>query len=106
MRFNLIILGLRTGDRASAHADLAATMRTAIALGTPAMLLAGLYAFGELLYALGEQDSARLVLTYAADHPRVSAGYRAEFLQRLAEWPATAPRPWPGLPLDELVARI
>lgn len=106
MRFNLVILAVRTGDRSTAHADLASAMRAAVGLGTPTMLLAGLYAFAEVLHALGEHDSARLVLTYAAGHPRASAGYRTEFLHRLSEWPQTPLPPWPGLSLDDLAARI
>jgi predicted ATPase len=106
MRFNLVILAVRMKDQATVHADLASAMRAAIELRTPMLVLAGLYAFGELLYALGEHDGARLVLTFAADHPRASAGYRAEFLRRLAEWPQSPLPPWPGLSIDELASRI
>ncbi|MFO1312659.1 MAG: tetratricopeptide repeat protein [Burkholderiales bacterium] len=105
-RFNLVILAVLCGDRATAHADLAANMRAALALRTPNVLLAGLYAFAEVLHASGEDASARLLLEFGATHPRASAGYRAEFRQRLAQWGSGAPRSWPGLSLEDLAARI
>ncbi|MFO1304879.1 MAG: tetratricopeptide repeat protein [Burkholderiales bacterium] len=105
-RFNLVILAVLCGERASAHGDLAANMRTAISLRAPNVLLAGVYAFAEVLHAMGEKEGACRLLEYGAAHPRASAGYRAEFRQRLAQWQDVPARPWPGLPLDELAARI
>ncbi len=105
-RFNLVILAVLCGDRATAHADLAANMRAALALRTPNVLLAGLYALAEILHASGEDASARLLLEFGATHPRASAGYRAEFRQRLAQWGSGAARAWPGLSLEDLAARI
>lgn len=105
-RFNLVILGVLLGEGESAHADIAANMRTAISLRTPNVLLAGLYAFAEVVHAMGEHGSARLLLEFGAEHPRASAGYRAEFRQRLAQWGPGPPRRWPGLSLEDLAARI
>jgi predicted ATPase/DNA-binding SARP family transcriptional activator len=105
-RFNLVVLAVLSGERATAHADLASNMRTAIALRAPNVLLAGLYAFAEILHANGDHDVARLLLDFGMAHPRASAGYRAEFRQRLAQWPPTPARSWPGMSLEELAARI
>jgi tetratricopeptide (TPR) repeat protein len=105
-RFNLVVLAVLSGERATAHADLASNMRTAVALRTPNVLLAGLFTFAEILHANGDHDVARLLLDFCMANPRASAGYRAEFRQRLAQWPAMPERSWPGMSLEEVAARI
>jgi tetratricopeptide (TPR) repeat protein len=105
-RFNVVILAVLCGERETMHADLAANMRTAISLRTPNVLLAGLSAVAEILHASGDTGTARMLLEFGAAHPRASAGYRAEFQQRLAQWPAAPTREWPGLSLEDLAARI
>jgi predicted ATPase/DNA-binding SARP family transcriptional activator len=105
-RFNLIVLAVLSGEPATVHADLASNMRTAIALRTPNVLLAGMYAFAEILHAGGDHHGARVLLEFGAAHPRASAGYRAEFRQRLAQWPSLPTRAWPGMSLEELAERI
>jgi tetratricopeptide (TPR) repeat protein len=99
-------LAVLSGEPATVHADLASNMRTAIALRTPNVLLAGMYAFAEILHAGGDHHGARVLLEFGAAHPRASAGYRAEFRQRLAQWPSLPTRAWPGMSLEELAERI
>ena len=73
---------------------------------TPSVLLAGLYAFAEILHASGDDPCARMLLEFGAAHPRASAGYRAEFRQRLAQCPPAPSRSWPGMSLEEVAARL
>ena len=108
LKVHLVLLDLQRGDFTAARADLGSSLGIAIALGQPNLLLEGVSYFAEILAAQGEMECARLVLSFAAEHPSMSVHGRNDKRARLAQWPcaACATPVWPGLELDELVNRI
>jgi predicted ATPase/DNA-binding SARP family transcriptional activator len=108
MKLQFVRLALRRGDWAAARSDLAASLGIAISVARPALQLAGVSCFAELLDAQGEADCARRIFAFAAEHALTSAAESAEIRARLASMPPPAApgAPWPGLALDELAHRI
>jgi predicted ATPase/DNA-binding SARP family transcriptional activator/Tfp pilus assembly protein PilF len=108
LKLQFVRLALRRGDLAAARSELGASLEIAIAIGRPALLLSGVTCFAEILQAQGESDCARLILTFAADHPSSGAPERDEIRVQLARWrPAVSEElVWPGLELGELIHRI
>ena len=108
MKLHFLRLALRHGDVAAARADLEASLRIAIGIGRPSLLLEAVSCFAEILAAQGEPECARLVLGFVAEHPLLNVPERRQARARMAEWTAGAPPElkWPGIELDELVHRI
>ncbi|HEU0204687.1 MAG TPA: tetratricopeptide repeat protein, partial [Burkholderiaceae bacterium] len=108
LQLQLTGLAVRRGDLAAARSHLAAALHAATAIGRPALQLAGVACFAELLAAQGEAECARRVLAFAADQPSASPQQREELRARLAEHrQPVEPQPaWPGLQLDDLVNRL
>jgi tetratricopeptide (TPR) repeat protein len=108
LRLQLMRLALRRDDFAGARAELAAALTLAIEVARPALLLAGVICFAELLLAQGENHAARRVMTFAQDHPAIGAPERDEIQARLARLPSPPPAEpdWPAMGLEELVQRV
>lgn len=101
-------LALRRGDYPAARSEIAESLSIALAIGRSSFVLLGVSCFAEVLAAQGESECARVVLTFAKDHPSTGAPLRDEIRTQLAQWRETASSelPWPGLELDELAHRI
>ena len=108
LKLHLAELDLQRGDLPTARSDLGSALGIAIALGGPDPLLEGVLCFAEILAAQGQMDCARLVLSFATEHPAMPAQGLDEKRARLTKWPesAGAAPAWPGLELNELVNRI
>ena len=108
LKLHLAELDLQRGDLPTARSDLGSALGIAIALGGPDPLLEGVLCFAEILAAQGQMDCARLVLSFATEHPAMPAQRLEEKRARLTQWPecAGAAPAWPGLELSELVNRI
>ena len=79
-------LALRRGDLERARSDLETSLRIASEIDRPALVFEGISCFAEILAAQGDKDCARLVLTFAANHPLSSVLERSEYLAKLAQW--------------------
>lgn len=104
----LVQLAVQRGDLTAARSDLRSSLKVAIAIGRPTLVIAGVALFAAILAAQGQSECARLAVSFAAEHPTAIAPQRDELRARLAKWhPADSrPRSWPELELDELVHRI
>jgi predicted ATPase len=101
-------LALRRGDLERARSDLEASLRIANQIDRPALVLEGISCFAEILAAQGDKDCARMVLTFATNHPLSNAPERNEYLAKLAQWgnEPSQDSAWPGIELNELAQRI
>jgi predicted ATPase/class 3 adenylate cyclase len=107
LEMQLAQIALRNGEPAGARLHLRSSLEISIDIDRPALRLAGVSVFAEILAAEGHLDCARRVLAFAAEHPSMPANGRDDLLARLARWgttPETAS--WPGLDLAALVDRI
>jgi tetratricopeptide (TPR) repeat protein len=101
-------LALQRGDLERARSDLEASLRIANQIDRPALVLEGISCFAEILAAQGDKDCARMVLTFATNHPLSNAPERNEYLAKLAQWgnEPSQDSAWPGIELNELAQRI
>ena len=106
MKTHLARLAVRHHDLDNAHVTLGGGAEVAMSLGIPAVQIAALMCFAELLFARGEAGAARSVLAFAIDHPITNGPDRNELRSQLEQWGEQPATPWPGLGLDELMHRI
>ena len=100
-------LALRRGDRVAARSGLADALEIAVALGRPALKLAGVRCFADVLEADGEALCAMQLLAYVADHPATQAIERSDLLARIGKLQGGGRAASPmRLELDALVHRI
>ena len=101
-------LSLERGDVGAARSDLGASLTLAIALGRPALQIAGVARFAQILAAQREVATARSVLEFVERHPRIGGPERDEIRTQFRQLPAdgnTTPR-WPEIDFDDLLHRI
>ena len=100
-------LALRRGDRVAARSGLADALEIAVALGRPALKLAGVRCCADVLEADGEVLCAMQLLAYVADHPATQAIERSDLLARIGKLQGGGRAASPmRLELDALVHRI
>jgi predicted ATPase/Tfp pilus assembly protein PilF len=86
LQLQFVSVALAHGDLGEARAQLRAALEVALAIGRPALLLAGLVSFAELLVRQDEMPCAHGVLLLALGQPSVSAHQRQEIELRLVRW--------------------
>jgi len=105
----LMVAARKRGDLPAARRELAASMRLALAIGRPALKVNGAYLLATLLAAQGDRGAAVQVMRFALEHPVIVGADRAEAEADIRAWSEgradTAPAPWRGPPLDELLER-
>ncbi len=108
LQIHLGRIALHRGDLIAARSHLRVGLEVAIAIGRPALQIAGVGGFAEILAAQGELDCARRVLVFAAEHPSTSNQGRDDLCRTLARLgtAAHAGVPWSGPDLGELIHRI
>jgi predicted ATPase/DNA-binding SARP family transcriptional activator len=106
MKTHLARLAVHHHDLGTAHVTLGGGAEVAMSLGIPAVQIAALACFAELLFAHGEAAGARSLLAFAIDHPITNGPDRNELRSQLEQWGEQPQATWPGLGLDELMHRI
>ena len=107
-RHALVWAALRQGDLATARSELAAATTVAIALGRPALLVAAVRLFAEVLAAQGLPDAAVRVMRLVLQRTELVGVEREEAERQMQSWGASAAatEAWDGPPLNELALRI
>jgi predicted ATPase len=106
-RFNLAEAAYRSGDFGKAHAELRATLRTALDLNMTAIVLDALAYIAALQAGSEEEQAARQVLRYVRDHPQADVETQQavdDLLARLNWTLDPLPSSSPPVPLTEMAA--